>query len=120
MRASLFQVFKSSTVLFSSGVFVGALIAVSRSSWFGVWLGLELNLLSFIPLAIIRIGKREVEAGLKYFLVQACGSVVLVYRGVFISNLRQSSVALIFLALALKLGLAPIHFWFPIVSEGLR
>lgn len=76
--------------------------------------------MSFIPLILINGGGSAVERGLKYFLIQACGSFLVLYRGVVV---RFSSVPLrtvLFLSLVLKRGGGPFHRWLPIVSEGLK
>lgn len=98
----------------------GALLAVARGSWFGVWVGLELNLLAFLPVVIVGRRSVSVEAGLKYFLVQACGSLVVLQAGAVLSSLGVVFTRVLVLALTLKSGGAPCHFWLPIVSEGLR
>lgn len=51
----------------------GRVIRVSSGDWLGVWLGLEVNLLGFIPLVIQVSGGQSVEAAIKYFIVQAVG-----------------------------------------------
>lgn len=99
-------------------VIMGILVRVSSDSWFGVWCGLELNIISFIPLVYESDNKYRSEAILKYFLVQVIGSSFLLL-GVIreIISLRWS--VMMCMALLLKLGRAPIHFWLPQVIEGL-
>ena len=46
-------------------------------SGLGLWAGLEINLLGFIPLIVRRGITLEAESAIKYFLVQALGSRVL-------------------------------------------
>ncbi|KAG7168731.1 Cytochrome c oxidase subunit 1-like 14, partial [Homarus americanus] len=74
---------------------------------------LELNLLSFIPLIITKNNQYSSESALKYFLIQALGSAIIIFSASII--LISPSVAPLCLALALllKLGAAPFHFWFP-------
>ena len=43
---------------------------MSSNSWFGAWIGLEINLISFIPLMSNVKHKYNTEASLKYFTVQ--------------------------------------------------
>nr|ABD95369.1 NADH dehydrogenase subunit 2 [Ligia oceanica] len=121
MSNALFQVFKNFTfLLFSFTLMTGVYIAISSNSWFGVWLGLELNLMSFIPIILVgSMNSVEVEAGLKYFLVQACGSLVLLQSSLYMSSVSVLSTILVMMALSLKMGAAPFHFWFPMVLEGL-
>nr|UAM95669.1 NADH dehydrogenase subunit 2 [Coreamachilis songi] len=103
-----------------------SLMAVSSTSWFGAWMGLEINLLSFIPILSNDMNQRSSEASLKYFLSQALGSIILISSAIssfFISNSvpfqENMFIMLISSALLLKLGAAPFHFWFPAVMEGL-
>jgi len=81
--------------------------------------GLELNLLSFIPLITSNNTRYSSEAALKYFLVQALGSSLIIFsRSVLIFSSYLFSI-IISSALLLKLGAAPFHFWFPQIIEGI-
>nr|YP_009512555.1 NADH dehydrogenase subunit 2 [Sicyonia japonica]AXJ93109.1 NADH dehydrogenase subunit 2 [Sicyonia parajaponica] len=107
-------------LLFSSTLFLGITLAISSSSWFGAWIGLELNLLSFIPIISHKDSQYSSEAALKYFLIQALGSSIIIMTApMFLASQFQANV-LICLALLLKAGAAPFHFWFPSVMEGLK
>lgn len=117
-------------MLFLITLIRGSLIAVSSNSWLGAWIGLEINLLSFIPLIIYTNNLLATEAALKYFLTQALASSVLLFSIIififlnnFIYNLNildNNVFIIINSALLLKIGAAPFHFWFPGVIEGLR
>nr|YP_009512568.1 NADH dehydrogenase subunit 2 [Sicyonia lancifer]AXJ93122.1 NADH dehydrogenase subunit 2 [Sicyonia lancifer] len=110
----------SSSILFFSTLLLGMTLAVSSSSWFGAWIGLELNLLSFIPIISHKDSQYASEAALKYFLIQALGSSIIVMAApMFMTSQLQANI-LICLALLLKAGAAPFHFWFPTVMEGLK
>jgi NADH:ubiquinone oxidoreductase subunit 2 (subunit N) len=47
----------------------------------GIWFGLEVNLLGFVPLMIQGAGGQAVEGAIKYFVVQALGSGFLLLGG---------------------------------------
>lgn len=111
--------------LFFSTITLGTLITLSANQWLYVWIGLELNLLSFVPLITRSSINRESEAAIKYFLAQAIGSGLLLL-GVFSDLIFSSpdilfnpSAIFIFWALLLKLGAAPCHFWFPVVISNI-
>lgn len=59
------------------------------------------------------------EARLKYFLIQALGSALIVFSASFILSYPNFIRLIILSALILKLGGAPFHFWFPQVINGL-
>nr|YP_009926421.1 NADH dehydrogenase subunit 2 [Metacarcinus magister]QNH68764.1 NADH dehydrogenase subunit 2 [Metacarcinus magister] len=113
------MVFPLSYFFFFSTLLLGMLLAVSSSSWFGVWVGLELNLMSFIPLIANKMNPYFSEAALKYFLVQALASTLIVMSSALLLLFSTLSYYLILMALLMKLGAAPFHFWFPQIMEGL-
>jgi len=112
-------IFSPSRCLFIITLILGIIISISSNSWFGAWMGLELNLLSFIPLIFIKNNQYSSEAALKYFLIQALGSIVLLSSAVIIIIKIQSFSAPLSAALLLKAGSAPFHFWFPPTLEGI-
>nr|ABA86868.1 NADH dehydrogenase subunit 2 [Pleuragramma antarctica] len=108
---------------------LGTTVAFASSHWLLAWVGLEINTLAVIPLMARNHHPRAVEAATKYFLIQASAAAVLLFAGTTNAwitgqwDLQQTAhplpVAIITLALALKLGLAPLHSWVPEVYQGL-
>nr|YP_010519751.1 NADH dehydrogenase subunit 2 [Rhaphidophora quadrispina]UXP34374.1 NADH dehydrogenase subunit 2 [Rhaphidophora quadrispina] len=117
-----------SKTLFIMTLMSGTLISISSNSWLGAWIGLEINLLSFIPMMSSSKNTMATEASLKYFMIQALASTMLLFAVIlmhlssdmtmFISN--KLFPMLISSTLLLKMGAAPFHFWFPGVMEGLN
>nr|YP_010352917.1 NADH dehydrogenase subunit 2 [Chaleponcus netus]UOF70322.1 NADH dehydrogenase subunit 2 [Chaleponcus netus] len=116
---------KSLPIMF---IIIGTLITISSSSWFMAWVGLEVNLMAFIPL-IISNDKLSNESTLKYFFIQATGSIIIFLSIILISHTAMINsmdmqniikYSLIPMALMLKLGAAPFHFWFPSLMEGMN
>nr|YP_009047728.1 NADH dehydrogenase subunit 2 [Striatobalanus amaryllis]AGZ92378.1 NADH dehydrogenase subunit 2 [Striatobalanus amaryllis] len=111
--------------IYSFFLFLGTLISISSSSLFGMWMGLEINLMSFIPMIInLENNKKSSEAAIKYFLVQAMASAIVIFSALYFYIFNGYSFSntpniMITLALCMKLGMAPFHFWFPEVLEGL-
>nr|YP_010577130.1 NADH dehydrogenase subunit 2 [Striatobalanus tenuis]UZN92576.1 NADH dehydrogenase subunit 2 [Striatobalanus tenuis] len=111
--------------IYSFFLFSGTLISISSSSLFGMWMGLEINLMSFIPMIInLENNKKSSEAAIKYFLIQAMASAMVIFMALYFYLFSgyvfsQTPNLLITLALCMKLGMAPFHFWFPEVLEGL-
>nr|QBF00380.1 NADH dehydrogenase subunit 2 [Stegana sp. 1758 JL-2019] len=117
----------SSKILFLIIMMMGSLITVTSNSWLGAWMGLEINLLSFIPLMSDSNNLASTEASLKYFLVQALASTVLLFSIILMMmkiniNFEINSLyitMIILSSLLLKSGAAPFHFWFPNIMENL-
>nr|URX54058.1 NADH dehydrogenase subunit 2 [Paraneotermes simplicicornis] len=114
-------------ILLSTTLIGGILVSISANSWLGAWMGLEINLMSFIPLMLSQENIYTTEASLKYFLVQALASSTLLFLVVMKALVCQMLPAansdyttyMIMTPLLMKMGAAPMHWWFPGVMEGL-
>ncbi len=125
-------------ILFSS---VGMAVMVSATSLMTLYVGLELTSLSSYVLASYRrTDDRSAEAGLKYFVLGALASGILLYgisllygftgttgfSGVAAAFARDAtpSIGLLFglvftlAGLAFKISAVPFHMWTPDVYEG--
>nr|AEZ35030.1 NADH dehydrogenase subunit 2 [Amiota lambirensis] len=117
----------SSKILFFIILMMGTMITVSSNSWLGAWMGLEINLLSFIPLMSDNSNLMSTESSLKYFLTQALASTVLLFsiillmlkNNMFIEYNYIYIQMIMLSSLLMKSGAAPFHFWFPNLMEGL-
>nr|APU93535.1 NADH dehydrogenase subunit 2 [Sphaerotermes sp. A TB-2017] len=117
----------STKILLLTTLVSGMLVSVSSNSWFGAWMGLEINLMSFIPLMSNVKNMYNTEASLKYFIVQVLASATLLFMVVMktltedLFTLEGTSYTpmIICTPLLLKSGAAPLHWWFPGVMEGL-
>lgn len=105
--------------LFLITLILGLSISICARSWFRAWIGLELNLLSFIPLIASKNNSYSSEAALKYFLIQALGSVILLISTIIILIKIHLFSLFLLSTLLLKIGAAPFHFWFPPTLEGI-
>nr|AZB51167.1 NADH dehydrogenase subunit 2 [Hephaestus fuliginosus] len=116
------------TVLLSS-LGLGTTITFASSHWLLAWMGLEINTLAILPLMAQHHHPRAVEATTKYFLTQATAAAILLFASTTNAwltgqwDIHQMThplpITLITFALALKIGLAPAHFWLPEVLQGL-
>nr|APT41464.1 NADH dehydrogenase subunit 2 [Evandromyia infraspinosa] len=123
------MLFNPSKILFLFTLILGIIISLSSNSWLGVWMGLEINLLSFIPLMIDKNNIYASEAALKYFLIQAMASSLLLFSIILFFSYYMnfnlwnffflSKMLLINMSLLIKMGAAPFHFWFPSVMNCL-
>jgi len=103
-------------------LFIRTIIVISSTNWIILWTGLELNILSFIPLINTTNQYQETEARVKYFLVQALGSRLLLFARIssyMSSNLHIFIITVLLTSLILKLGMFPLHYWYPSVITSI-
>nr|YP_009110250.1 NADH dehydrogenase subunit 2 [Megaleporinus piavussu]YP_009380061.1 NADH dehydrogenase subunit 2 [Megaleporinus obtusidens]AIW82264.1 NADH dehydrogenase subunit 2 [Megaleporinus piavussu]ARS00849.1 NADH dehydrogenase subunit 2 [Megaleporinus obtusidens] len=113
--------------LFSLGL--GTTLTFASSHWLLAWMGLEINTLAIIPLMAQHHHPRAVEATTKYFLIQATAAAMILFASTtnawlvgewnitYLSHPIATTMTM--MGLALKMGLAPLHFWLPEVLQGL-
>nr|ABP52384.1 NADH dehydrogenase subunit 2 [Anolis chlorocyanus] len=111
-----------------SSLATGTIITMTSHHWLMAWIGLEINTLAIIPIISMQHHPRSTEAATKYFLTQAAASALILFAsttnawstGTWDITQISTTPSHIFLtiALAMKLGLAPMHFWLPEVIQG--
>jgi NADH-quinone oxidoreductase subunit N len=118
---------------------LGMMLMISANDLIGLYLGLELQSLSLYVLAAIRRDDvRSTEAGLKYFVLGALSSGMLLYGASLVYGFGGTVnfagiaalvkggasigmiVGLVFMiaGLAFKISAVPFHMWTPDVYEG--
>nr|YP_010500936.1 NADH dehydrogenase subunit 2 [Oliotius oligolepis]UXB60613.1 NADH dehydrogenase subunit 2 [Oliotius oligolepis] len=117
------------TILLSS-LGLGTTLTFASSHWLLAWMGLEINTLAITPLMAQHHHPRAVEATTKYFLTQATAAAMIMFASTTnawttgewgINNFTSPTATMLFtMALALKIGLSPMHFWLPEVLQGLN
>nr|ASR74910.1 NADH dehydrogenase subunit 2 [Sinotaia quadrata] len=111
----------------------GTIFSISSLHWLGMWVGLELNLIGFLPILVYSKNMSMSESGTKYFIVQAMGSSFLMFGSLILLSFTfsweilnmlnfeyfLSSIIFLMSGLFMKIGMFPFHFWFPSVMSGL-
>lgn len=93
----------------------------------GMWMGLEINLISFIPLISQPNNIKSSQSSIIYFLAQRIGSIAIIFS-VIVNPLiliapdfmNEFIKTILIMALLLKLGAAPIHKWFPEIINNIN
>ena len=133
--------FRGETFVLMLTALLGMMVMISANSFVTLYLGLELMSLSlYAMIALQRDSARAIEAAMKYFVLGALASGLLLYgmsmlygatgtleiSGVADAIVagRASGVILVFglvfvvSAIAFKLGAVPYHMWVPDVYDG--
>nr|ASY98288.1 NADH dehydrogenase subunit 2 [Decimiana sp. JZ-2017] len=117
----------STKILFLITLISGMLISLCSNSWLGAWMGLEINMLSFIPLISSKKSMFTAEVSLKYFLIQAIASSIFLFLILFKINFYEMLYFLnnkfwnnsFIIPFLMKTASAPFHWWLPAIIEGL-
>nr|AAF03022.1 NADH dehydrogenase subunit II [Pituna poranga] len=108
---------------------LGTLLATTTSHWIMVWVGLEINTFTILPLMTQKYSPRAIEAAVKYFIIQTAATMIILFATILNAwmagdwSIKQMnyppSLMMVTMSLVLKMGLAPLHAWFPEVMQGL-
>ncbi|YP_009130289.1 NADH dehydrogenase subunit 2 (mitochondrion) [Nanorana parkeri] len=107
---------------------LGTTVTLMSHHWLLARIGLEINTLAIIPLMTNTPHPRAIEAATKYFLTQASASAMILFSATMnawktgewsITFLSDPYSITLSMALMMKLGVAPLHFWLPEVLQGI-
>nr|YP_002735070.1 NADH dehydrogenase subunit 2 [Riptortus pedestris]ABZ02112.1 NADH dehydrogenase subunit 2 [Riptortus pedestris] len=115
-----------SKIIFLIMLIISSIITLSSNNWLGMWMGLEINLMSFIPFISKSKNKSSSQAMMMYFLTQTIGSIILLFAilmksmifmsPIFIENLPK---IMMMIGILIKTGAAPFHMWLPNMMSNL-
>nr|QDI93778.1 NADH dehydrogenase subunit 2 [Tuxedo cruralis] len=108
----------SSKTLFMMMLIISTILVISSSSWLNMWIGLEINLMAFIPLMSSPKNIFLSQSTMMYFLIQSMSSMmfitfILMNKYIFLWMSSDLSKIMIMLTMMMKMGMPPFHMWFP-------
>lgn len=115
-----------SKILFFFILIIRTLLIISSTSWLRAWIALEINLISFIAFILINKKSNLIEASIIYFISQSLASIIfllsILINTLILKTSQQNLIwtsKILLLALIIKIGAAPLHFWLPLTIEGI-
>nr|WIL10211.1 NADH dehydrogenase subunit 2 [Stenocladius bicoloripes] len=114
-------------MMFIMMIFISSMVSISSNSWLMMWIGLEINLLSIMPIMKMDNNIMSSESSIKYFITQSMAStvilasvVVMMWKFNHMSSMfnKQNLNMMMNSSFLMKMGMSPFHFWFPEVMEG--
>nr|YP_010258350.1 NADH dehydrogenase subunit 2 [Neocentrocnemis stali]AGO28026.1 NADH dehydrogenase subunit 2 [Neocentrocnemis stali] len=117
----------SSKLLFYSMMIMSTMMIISSENILSMWMGLEINMISFIPIMFEEKNTSSAESCMIYFLTQSLGSIlllisVLIYPliSIYQFTLDEWVKTLMSSSMLIKLGVPPFHFWFPSILDKMN
>nr|UPL65907.1 NADH dehydrogenase subunit 2 [Pilophorus typicus] len=106
----------SSKILFLMMMLLSTIMTMCSNSWIGMWMGMEINLMSFIPLMFSSKNKSFSQSTMMYFLIQSLASmmfIVITLNNKYMFMLNNYSASMMLMSMMMKMGMPPFHFWLP-------
>nr|UPL65507.1 NADH dehydrogenase subunit 2 [Metacanthus pulchellus] len=104
--------------LFLISMMMSTFLVISSNNWISMWMGMEMNLMSFIPYMMTMKNKKSSKAIMMYFMTQSIGSMLFLF-GILMNSfitisylmMKEIVMMLIMVGILMKMGVAPFHFW---------
>nr|YP_010478462.1 NADH dehydrogenase subunit 2 [Nesophrosyne makaihe]UVI59906.1 NADH dehydrogenase subunit 2 [Nesophrosyne makaihe] len=113
----------STKVLLVNTMMIGVIMVNCSNNWISMWMGLELALISFIPLMQSE-NPLSSEAMIKYFIVQSIASTMFLFSIAIMlvgdSMMAELNEIILTTSMLVKLGSAPFHSWVLMILEPLE
>nr|UAA82172.1 NADH dehydrogenase subunit 2 [Walkerella microcarpae] len=100
-------------ILFFPMIILTNLMMMISSSWFSMWMIMEINLISFISLISFDNNIKH-EILMNYFLIQVFNSFMFLMSMIMMNylNFYQISIMLMNFSMLMKLGMPPLFMWY--------
>nr|YP_009643493.1 NADH dehydrogenase subunit 2 [Dindymus rubiginosus]APO08936.1 NADH dehydrogenase subunit 2 [Dindymus rubiginosus] len=110
--------------MFFSILMTSTIITVTSNNWIGMWMGMEINLMSLIPLLYEKKNMMSSQSMMIYFLTQSISSIILLCsiltsKFIFYNNFENLPQTMLIISLMIKMASAPFHMWLPEIMTNL-
>nr|UGK73282.1 NADH dehydrogenase subunit 2 [Paradorydium reflexanum] len=98
---------------------IGVIMVICSNNFMSMWMGLEISLLSFIPMMSFSKSTGVSESMIKYFIIQCISSSMFLFSviSMLIGVNMEINESIILISMALKMGLMPFHNWILFIIE---
>nr|YP_011010303.1 NADH dehydrogenase subunit 2 [Metrocoris ciliatus]WPW46918.1 NADH dehydrogenase subunit 2 [Metrocoris ciliatus] len=109
----------STKMLMMLTLITSTIMVMSSENWFSMWMGLEINMMSFIPMMEKNKNYLVSESKMMYFLIQSMGSILFIFMIIMnpLIMVKEELTKIIIMniiamSMMMKMGMAPMHMWF--------
>nr|YP_010596109.1 NADH dehydrogenase subunit 2 [Ectomocoris horridus]WAJ48441.1 NADH dehydrogenase subunit 2 [Ectomocoris horridus] len=117
----------ASKLMFFSILIISTTLVISSETWLGIWMGLEMNMISFIPILFKSKKTSSAESCMIYLLIQSMGSILMLMLVLTNSSLMMLPYAedelvntMLTFSMMIKAGIPPFHLWFPEIIKKME
>nr|YP_010502862.1 NADH dehydrogenase subunit 2 [Doratura homophyla]UXD78626.1 NADH dehydrogenase subunit 2 [Doratura homophyla] len=115
------MLFNSTKLILTNTMMIGVIMTICSNNWVSMWMGMELSLISFIPMMYSIKINHSSESMIKYFIVQSISSTMFLFSVIcMLIGVNISNEMLLTIAMIIKLGSAPFHNWVLSIIEPLE
>nr|YP_009442059.1 NADH dehydrogenase subunit 2 [Japananus hyalinus]ARA90987.1 NADH dehydrogenase subunit 2 [Japananus hyalinus] len=111
--------FNSTKLMLANTMMIGVIMTICSNNWMSMWMGLEISLISFIPLMQNNLNSSS-ESMIKYFIMQSVSSTMFLFSvTIMLIGVNMMEEFMLSLSMLIKLGSTPFHNWIIMTIENL-
>nr|ATD12203.1 NADH dehydrogenase subunit 2 [Cicadellidae sp. EMHAU-2015-Zz052706] len=111
--------FNFTKLMLANTMMIGVIMTICSNNWISMWMGLEMSLLSFMPL-MQTDNQISSESMIKYFIIQSIASTLFLFSiSIMMIGVNMMILNLISISMLIKLGAAPFHNWILMIIESM-
>nr|AEV56632.1 NADH dehydrogenase subunit 2 [Stenopirates sp. NKU01] len=114
----------SSYIMFTMMLMFSYMMMISSNNWLSMWMSMEINLISFMPIMYNNKNIYASESMMIYFIVQTMSSILFLFSLIY-SNMilyKNNYIFHIFMMISMmiKLGMPPFHLWSILMMKKMK
>nr|YP_010757452.1 NADH dehydrogenase subunit 2 [Zahniserius cylindricus]WEU77795.1 NADH dehydrogenase subunit 2 [Zahniserius cylindricus] len=116
------MLFNSTKLTLSNTMMIGVIMTICANNWITMWIGMEMVLISFIPLMNSTKNSSSSESMVKYFIMQTISSTMFMFSVIcmLIGVSMLLNEIMLMTSMIIKMGSAPFHNWVLMVIESIE
>nr|ATG83162.1 NADH dehydrogenase subunit 2 [Alobaldia tobae] len=104
-------------ITLTNTMMIGVIMTICSNNWISMWMGLELSLLSFMPLIQNKLSTSS-ESMIKYFIIQSIASTMFLFSVIsMLIGVSMMNEMIMMMSMLIKIGAAPFHNWVLMIIE---
>nr|YP_010757439.1 NADH dehydrogenase subunit 2 [Nephotettix parvus]WEU77782.1 NADH dehydrogenase subunit 2 [Nephotettix parvus] len=110
----------STKFLMANSMMIGVIITICSNNWVSLWIGMEISMLSFIPLMMSNKITSS-QSMIQYFIIQSLASTMFLFSIITMlvgANMELNEMLMV-ISMLIKIGIAPFHNWVLNIIESM-
>nr|YP_010502888.1 NADH dehydrogenase subunit 2 [Nephotettix malayanus]UXD78665.1 NADH dehydrogenase subunit 2 [Nephotettix malayanus] len=110
----------STKFLLTNTTMIGVIVTVCSNNWISLWIGMEISMLSFIPLMMSNKITSS-QSMIQYFIVQSLASTMFLFSiiSMLVGVNMEVNEMMMVISMLIKIGIVPFHNWVLNIIESI-
>nr|YP_010757400.1 NADH dehydrogenase subunit 2 [Aconurella montana]WEU77743.1 NADH dehydrogenase subunit 2 [Aconurella montana] len=113
--------FNSTKLMLTNTMMIGVIMTICSNNWVSMWMGMEITLISFVPLMNSNKINSSSESMVKYFIIQSISSTMLLFSVIcMLIGVSMMNEIVLTSAMMMKMGFSIHNNWILMIIKHLE